>query len=330
MILLNRGIDLAVTAALLISSIGLCVGDDVSSQSRYIYDSTQSVEGDGFANSYSLLSTDYLHLKNIAHGSGRCSQKSVVHSRQLTRYNISSAGFSNTSDSEIKLDQVTNATYSPESLIIGRSSRALSFASKWSEDTGIKNSGMGASMGESIDRATTMSNDISTRLYSYSDYWDTDEWVDWDDYGCILRTLSDSYVNESIQSASLKTGSDFTGAAKFYAVQAIDSPKTARLLIDENYLGTFSLTKNMVLSDRRFRNAHDEGWLPCCSGGWSAMDAHDRLGYGASAEGIFDCTCFKAPSSAQFQRDPKETANDPEALQASRTLPHWWTAQVAS
>jgi len=319
-----------ITVALLILSVGLCAGDDVSTQRRYIYDSSQSVEGDGFVNSYSLLSSDYLHLKNVAHGSGSFSQKSVVHSRQYTRYNISAAGLSNTSDSEIKLDQVTDATYSPESLSIGKNSRTLSFASRWSEDTNIKNAKMGASMVGNLDHATTMGNDISTRLYSYSDYWDADDWVDWDDYGVKFRALSDSYVNESIQSASLKIGSDFTGAAKFYAVEAIDGPKNARVLVDESYLGTFSLTKNMALSDRRFRNAHDEGWLPCCSGGWSEMDIHDRSGYGHSADGIFDCTCFKAPSSAQFQRGPKEIANDPDALQESRTLPHWWTAGVIS
>lgn len=328
----NFNIGPAIMAVLLILSIGLCVGDNISSQLRYAYDSNQSVEGNGFANSYSLISTDYLHIRNVAHGSGSYSQKSAVRSLRRIQNDASSTGSSNTSNSdiisEIRLDQVTDATYSPENLSIGKNSRTLSFMSKWSEDTSIKNAKIGASLGGNIDHATTMGNDVSTKLYSYTDYWDADYWEDWDDYGEMFQALSDSYINESIQSAELKMGSDFTGNARFYAVKAIDSPKSARVLIDENYLGTFSLMKNMALSDRRFRNAHDEGWLPCCSGGWSTMDIDDRRGHGSSANGIFDCTCFKAPASAQFQRDKKEIANDPEALQESRTLPHWWVAGV--
>jgi hypothetical protein len=296
------GLDLAVIMALIILGTGLCTGDDVSRQNRYAYDSSQSVEGDGFVNSYSHLSTDYLNLRNAVHGSGSVSVESVIHSRQYTKYNISADGFSNTSDSEIKLDKITDATYSPTSFGIGRNSRTLSFASKWSDDTNIKNHGLGASMVGNIDHADSMSNDVSADIYSYSDYWKSDYWVNWDDYGNILRPLADSYIEESVQSAKLNVGSDFTGTARFYAVQSKDSPKNISVMLDESYQGTFSLTKKMELLEQVSRNANDEGWLPCCSGGWSQMDVHDKLGHGSSTERIFDCTCFRATASAQFQR----------------------------
>ena len=44
-----------------------------------------------------------------------------------------------------------------------------------------------------------------------------------------------------------------------------------------------------------------DDWLPCCTGGFADMNYLDKKPF-KSATGIFDCTCFKVPTQAQFPR----------------------------
>jgi hypothetical protein len=70
--------------------------------------------------------------------------------------------------------------------------------------------------------------------------------------------------------------------------------------LDEDYIGTFHIKKSMTLTVSSDDKTKEERWLPCCSsyggdGGWYDMKPTDKKGFGASTEGIFDCTCFKVP-----------------------------------
>jgi hypothetical protein len=71
--------------------------------------------------------------------------------------------------------------------------------------------------------------------------------------------------------------------------------------MDEDYVGSFHIKKNMNLYTDSDDYERDDLWLPCCSGGFSDMNYVDTKVF-KSAKGIFDCTCFKAPSEAQFSR----------------------------
>jgi hypothetical protein len=44
-----------------------------------------------------------------------------------------------------------------------------------------------------------------------------------------------------------------------------------------------------------------DDWLPCCFGGFDSMNYLDKKPF-KSAAGVFDCTCFRAPTQAQFPR----------------------------
>ncbi|MFB3765341.1 MAG: hypothetical protein ACE14P_08855 [Methanotrichaceae archaeon] len=79
-------------------------------------------------------------------------------------------------------------------------------------------------------------------------------------------------------------------------------------VVDEDYIGTFQIRKNMTL-ETQYDDIikREEGWLPCCGSyegnwGWYDMNATDKKSFGASTKGVFDCTCFKAPDKAQFPR----------------------------
>jgi len=72
--------------------------------------------------------------------------------------------------------------------------------------------------------------------------------------------------------------------------------------IDEDYWGTYHIEKNMTLEVPYKRTELAQDWLPCCFGGWNDMNYRDQKGFGKSTKGVFDCTCFKVPTQAQWPR----------------------------
>ncbi len=69
--------------------------------------------------------------------------------------------------------------------------------------------------------------------------------------------------------------------------------------IDEDYLGSFHIKKNMNLYTSSEEAEEEDPWLPCCFGGFNDMNYADAAAF-KSARGVFDCTCFLVPARAQF------------------------------
>ncbi|MFZ3149163.1 MAG: hypothetical protein WA137_08975 [Methanothrix sp.] len=76
--------------------------------------------------------------------------------------------------------------------------------------------------------------------------------------------------------------------------------------VDEDYWGTYRIEKLMNLAASVDETEEDDDWLACCSGGYLSLPETYRKGsngLGSDVSGVFDCTCFKAPTQAEF---PKE------------------------
>lgn len=67
---------------------------------------------------------------------------------------------------------------------------------------------------------------------------------------------------------------------------------------DERYVGVYDIEKNILMESRFDLYKGEDEWLPCCYGGWSDMRYYDQKGYGKSARGVFDCTCYRVPAQA--------------------------------
>jgi len=68
--------------------------------------------------------------------------------------------------------------------------------------------------------------------------------------------------------------------------------------LDEDYIGSFHMKKNMTLTWEEDDEEWDYAWLPCCSGGYLTMPTHYQTGsngFGSDVKGVFDCTCNKKP-----------------------------------
>ena len=87
-----------------------------------------------------------------------------------------------------------------------------------------------------------------------------------------------------------------------------DAWRNPAVEIDEDYWGTYHLEKNISLEVPYTLTSTSEDWLPCCFGGWETMGYYDQKQNikSASVNGIFDCTCYKVPNTAQFP-EPTET-----------------------
>jgi hypothetical protein len=59
--------------------------------------------------------------------------------------------------------------------------------------------------------------------------------------------------------------------------------------IDEDYIGSFDLSRNMTLSSSSVLVESQDDWLNCCYGGFAGMARTDRAGLGSRS--IFGCEC---------------------------------------
>ncbi|VVB65054.1 Uncharacterised protein [uncultured archaeon] len=76
--------------------------------------------------------------------------------------------------------------------------------------------------------------------------------------------------------------------------------------MDVDYVGTYHIRNNMTLSvPLDEETEYEDSWLPCCSGGYFYMTPgyqKGSKGFGSNVAAIFDCTCPKALTQAQFPR----------------------------
>ena len=74
---------------------------------------------------------------------------------------------------------------------------------------------------------------------------------------------------------------------------------------EERYYGAYNLSRKIEMRSV-FEKSDDTDaddfsgycWLPCCSSGWGDMSIPDQKGFGTSAKGVFDCTCYKETTKA--------------------------------
>ena len=78
---------------------------------------------------------------------------------------------------------------------------------------------------------------------------------------------------------------------------AMKAWKNPLIEMDENYVGSFHIKKNMTLFTDSDDKETEDSWLPCCSGGFSDLNYEDINAF-KSARGVFDCTCFRVPGKA--------------------------------
>jgi hypothetical protein len=294
--------ELPVAFILSIILVGVACGTTTTTYLEYVYKVDQSVTGNGFYSSYQNITANNLRLGNRGYGSGSYSYESTL--TALNEANNNSAGefVSDTNERHISFKETVDQVYGEANLNLGSTSfksGPISILGK--EETCVKNYGngvTGVSMNALFDSASVLSKDLSAELY----------WKDIEsDY---LNDPDEGYSRTQKATTKLNVDATFTGKGHIGALEVNKSAhipnKNINILVDEDYIGTFSISKKMDEEfNYRFEQKVDD-WLPCCYGGWDTMRYRDQKGFGASTAGVFDCTCYKTHNAAQFT-EPSET-----------------------
>ena len=279
---------IAFLAAILFSVIlaGLsCAQPEVRVDSNYAYHMDQNVKGNGFFDAYQNTDVTNLSLSNSAHGSGSLNHESKLDSRNGVKFDTNQNDYTTTSDRGTTFVESTDFSYSPRSMQLGNYSLPIFFQSKGAEETCLKNYFSGVSMDARFNYLDTLSKNLSSELY----------WK-------FINSIDEMDTSlESQAKTDLNLEASFSGSGHVGVMDASRGEKNANILIDEDYRGTYYLTKNMSHEVKYKLTGEMDDWLPCCSGGFADMNVLDKKPF-KSATGIFDCTCFKAATEAQFQR----------------------------
>lgn len=285
---------LAIAFIISAALVGVAWGVTTSVELDYIYNMDQKVEGNGFFSAHNNITAGNLVMENKGHGSGSYSYESILHAEKEYTFDNATQEYLATSDRKITFNENVNYAYGPSRLQLGKSFLSGAFQSLGKEETCIKNYGSEdhrnmVSMNALFDSLDTLSKDISADLY-----WREVESVD-DPHG------GDPFGGSNEQSArtALSVDAAFTGRGHIGALVVNNSIHDVSKLIDEDYIGTFSIVKKMSHEFNYISKWEKEDWLPCCFGGWTDMNFRDQKGFGKSTKGIFDCTCFVPPKSAE-------------------------------
>lgn len=254
------------------------------------FSSDQAIRGTGFYNTYQNITTGIVRLGSLSHGSGSYIYQS--NTKMSTDFFVSALTWGSEgyrAGQTIQSDESIDAIYSGTKFDFKGSTGTVPFNSKLGDLTWAENYGQESSMDARFIYADRLKNDLNTSLYWNAYLFDVP------DEDRFLR--NQGHIGLKLDSQF--NGKAHIGAASLGVLSFNGMPKHpfATALVDEDYSGAFSIAKNISQDNFLNMTAVNDEWLPCCTGGWSSMDIHDRRGYGGSTKGIFDCTCYNMPKA---------------------------------
>lgn len=275
----------------------------------------QSVSGTGFFSTYRYSQMpdatgaegwlfNGIGAKNTAHGSGIIDTKSLMYaeSSYLNRTWVNGAYDEDgnvitdeeSATSVVQMNEDSKMSHNPISMAVGSRYYAyhpVVFNSLLGENTLVKNRDGFNSLNHRVDYA----HGLDIQLDTGSD---------------IDNTYM--HLNEDLVSGRVHVGAlQLPGIPRDEVSEDESEPvvlgpamkawHTPIFVLDEDYIGTYHIEKNLNLYISEEEEEEEVDWLPCCSGGFMDMDPMDLIER-RSARGIFDCTCYTAPKEAQFPR----------------------------
>jgi hypothetical protein len=271
----------------------------------------QDVQGSGYFMTYRYAKAGALAFKDYVHGSGSIDNEFVMFTQELDKntHPIDADWVDeNVSCISVKEDNVM--VYSPYQFAIGAGYYAVNplvFDSLLKEKTWIKNYRAGTSMHHEVEYAHGIDKELE--VLAKEKYFHQYDPV-YEGVGYTQMKINEHVDNGKVHFGVLQASSDYTANAAVpaypgtaltsSALSDIRAYKNPAIEIDEDYFGTYDITKNMTLNVPYKLTQKSEDWLPCCSGGWADIPAGLKKGFGSSAEGIFDCSCLAKARAGMY------------------------------
>lgn len=290
----------------------------------------QNVKGTGFfsAYKYALMPNadgeeGYMYngveAKNKVHGSGQIDSDSLMYaeSKYMNRTWIDGAydedGELVLQDDEpylidteagIALDDDSDMTYSPQAMTVGSryyAAHPITFNSLLNEHVSMKNRGEFNSISHDVRYAHALDQLLESEADIFNNSINVDENItDGQAYFGVLQ-LAGIPRDELLEDEEEDLSDPDDLQEKRALGRAMKAWHEPDLEMDEVYIGSFHIKKGINLYVYEDDYKRVDNWLPCCFGGFSDMTMWDQIEK-KSARGVFDCTCFKVPNTAQFER----------------------------
>ena len=319
---LDGGIDLKkvmLAVLVLVALIGVSAATNPIWIERNVsFSFEQSVQGNGYFMNYMYVKAANLAIKNYAHGSGSINNEMILNSFDYNKTDHPVAeDYIDRDIACIQFKEDNAMVYAPMRMAIGNgfyAANPVDYSSLLKEKTWVKNYRAGSSMIHEVEYAHALDKELelvakenATNIYDPSYYHVAvtqmkinEDVTDGKAHIGVLQEGNDPAFSTSY------IGKDLTdprfGAAGVKGPYAWKNPS---IEIDEDYWGTYHIEKNMTLEVPYKRIEKSDDWLPCCSGGYLTMPAYYQRGskgFGSDVKKVFDCTCFTAPTVAQFPR----------------------------
>jgi len=297
------------------------------SVSNATFNFEQSVQGNGYHMSYIYAKAGGTAMKNYAHGSGSLDSEATLtwqHATEKT-HNVYSDYFDHYQDC-IQFKEDVAMVYAPMRIAVGTgyyAANPLDYSSLLKERTEAKNYFAGTYMVHEIEYAHAIDKELDLVVKDKINYTYDPELLA---VGYTQMKVNEDVTDGKVHIGVLQANDDIIGLLS--PCRANCSPDYGKVLssigedwstgklpfnwkgkiwqdpaieIDEDYWGTYHIEKNMTLEVPYHVTCKKDDWLPCCFAGFDDMNPLDKKVF-KSATGVFDCTCFKAPTVAQFPR----------------------------
>jgi hypothetical protein len=268
------------------------------------YLSEDDVKGSGMFARYSYLGPIGPHndtritqegavtsIEKREHGSGTIENEQISFMERINHWVALDQGWNSTAmRSQANIKENNSMVFSPHTMTVGLGYYArnpIVFSSLLNERTSAKNHAAETSMIHATNRAKAIDKDLEA--FVTDSYYDLNGGIYWEGSGTGLNIAED--VTEGASHIGVLQGN-----AKDNRYSAWKDPTVD---IDQSFLGTYRIDTKMELIWPNRLEKEEDDWLNCCHGGWKDMNYLDKRPL-ESAEGIFDCTCSKAPFQAQF------------------------------
>ncbi|MFZ2471900.1 MAG: hypothetical protein WAW52_08170 [Methanothrix sp.] len=282
-------------------------------ESNRTFDFEQSVQGNGYFVTYLYAKAGNVAVKNYAHGSGSLNSEATLTYQNLDRstHNVYS-DYNDFAQDCIQFKEDVAMVYAPMRIAVGNgyyAANPLDYSSLLKEKTWVKNYLAGTSMHHEVEYAHALDKELEIVAKDKMNMtWDPElESVGYTQMK-IVEDVTDGKAHIGVLQANenfLTTWADGEHSDDEYLdlVAKKSAWKNPSIEIDEDYWGTYHIEKNMTLEVPYHLIQKSEDWLPCCFGGYLTLPTTYAKDLGLKgAKGVFDCTCFKAPTVAEFPR----------------------------
>ena len=298
------------------NSLAATVGDtDINQGYKYTnalleknttFNFEQSVQGNGYFMTYVYAKAGNTAVKNYAHGSGSLNSEALLTLQDMDRQTHNAhTDYNDYTQNCIEFKEDVSMVYAPMRIAVGTgyyAANPLDYSSLLKEKTWIKNYRSGTSMHHEVEYAHALDKELNVVAKEvFNKTYDPETFGT----GYIQMKINEDMTDGKAHIGVLQAADNYASLDNLDLMNGIENQGSAwrnpAIEIDEDYWGTYHIEKNMTLEVPYHLVQKTEDWLPCCFGGFDSMSSAEKK-YLKSATGIFDCTCFKAPTQAQFPR----------------------------